>query len=329
MRFIHGEDIERGPAMLEPEPRPGVPATALLLYRKPATVIATTFLHSLNEAEEVEDERFEFAEGGTDVRFVLQGERHHVIVEDAAEPATASTFAAALGHPFIDTTFPAARAIAEGHGAHVRIVVGGGDATKATETDLDALELADFEPGAMLPRLRLLRAAAHAYSKQRFPLAVHWCQCDNLLAGPDFVQMAERGAETELFVKAVPYSSAAETGAVYGAVTNGASNVIGREVELAEAPVPAAWAVDRLLQFVEKARSGVPAAGEALRFQSDEIVLVHDEPETPAFPNGHMRLTVEKLPDGSMTAAPAMPETSMGFLAEMDARGAARGFGRR
>ena len=141
--------------------------------------------------------------------------------------------------------------------------------------------------------------------------------------------MAERGAETELFVKAVPYSSAAETGAVYGAVTNGASNVIGREVELAEAPVPAAWAVDRLLQFVEKARSGVPAAGEALRFQSDEIVLVHDEPETPAFPNGHMRLTVEKLPDGSMTAAPAMPETSMGFLAEMDARGAARGFGRR
>lgn len=302
----------------------GIPVTAMLLYRKPDTAIATTYLHALNEACEPLGERFSFAEDGDDACWVLDGGSARVVVEAPGEAAPQERFERSLQHPFLDAVFPAGKAIVKGHRDHVRITVVGAGVDTA---EIGEPGPRDLEPEAMLPRLRLLRAATQAYTAQRFPLAVHWGQCDNLLAGPDFVQMAERGAETELFVTAVPYSSQAETGAAYGAVTNGAVNVIGREVELAEAPVAPAWAADRLLQFVEKARSGVPNAGEALRFPTDEILLVHEAEATSECPDGHLRLTVEKLPNG-VTIAP-QADAAMGFLAEMDGRGAARAFGRR
>ena len=300
----------------------GVPVSALLLYRAPATAIATTYLHALNEAARDVGEIYAFADGGDDERWIFEGENTRVLIEASEGALTDDAFGRAMDHPFIDAVFPAGRAIVQGHRAYARVTV-----TGRGEADPTLLNEEDFEPAAMLPRLRLLRAAASAYAKQRFPLAVHWCPCENLLAGPDFVQMAERGAETELFVKAVPYSTQAEAGTAYGAVTSGAANVIGHEVELAEAPVPAAWAADRLLQFVEKARSGVPAPGDALRFPTDEIVLVHREEATQDYPAARLRLTVEKLPTGTIATAPE--DASMGFLAEMDNRVAARGFGRR
>ena len=308
----------------------GVPVTALLLYRSAERTVATTFLKALNEAVRNEGEHFAFAPTGDDGCHVFQGSRHHVVIEEVEARLPAADFSTALAHPFIETVFPAARPIVEGHAAHVRIVVAGGHAgNAAAHPDVDSLDLDDFGPDAVLPRLRILRAAANAYAGQRFPLAVHWCQSDHLLAGPDYVQLAEKGAETELFVKAIPYSGSG--GATYGAISNGATSVIGREVELAEAAVPPAWAVDRLLQFVEKARAEVPLAGQALRFPSDEIVLVHDEPESRMFPLGHLRLTVEKLPDGLVAphVHDRQEEASIGFLGEMDARTVQRAFGRR
>ena len=311
--------------------RAGVPAVALLLYRKQTRLIATTLLHAVNEATAELGETFELVEAMDDRRFALAGHTHHIVVEDSAEPLGKDALASALAHPFVDTVFPAARAIALGHGAHTRITVAAGPVpANDAALDMDALELADFEPENVLPRLRLLRAATHAFTRQRFPLAVHWCQSDNLLAGPEFVQMAERGVETELFVKAVPYCESGDDGNLYGAVTSGAANVIGREVELAGAPVQPAWAADRLLQFVEKARTGVPAAGEALRFPTDEIVLVHDEPASPVFPAGHVKLTVEKLPPSATSGDGAAPDgATIGFLNEMEKRAAGRAFGRR
>ena len=299
----------------------GVPVAMRLLFGAAEPAVATTFLHDLNAAT---DESFVFAAGeASDDRFTLQGEAHHVVVERVDAPVDAEAFASALAHPFLPAVFPAAQPIVTGHRAHARIVVSGGEARDGDPAAVDAteIEMADFEPERMLPRLRLLRAAGAAYARQHFPLAVHWCQCDNLLAGPDFVQMAEREAETELFVKPVPFS---EGDGAFGAVTWGASNLIGREVELAEAPMPAAWAADRLLQFVEQARTKPPAAGAALRFPDDEILLVHEVERCETFPGGRLRLTVEKLPGGAAEA----PAPAIGFLADAEAR-AGRAFGRR
>ena len=308
--------------------RAGVPVSAVLLYRSHDAAVATTFLHALNDAVKDLGEVFEFAdEQGAD-SFVFHGRDHTIVVSENEGALPRGILDGALAHPFIDAVFPAGRAIALGHAAHANVTVLGGQADANVEPNPETLDNEDFEPKAMLPRLRLLRAAANALAKQRFPLAVHWVPCDQLMAGPDFVQLAERGAETELFVKAVPYSTQAQDCTAYGAVTNGAASVIGREVELVEAPVEASWAANTLLQFVEKARSGVPAAGQALRFPSDEIVLVHEEPASEMAPAGHLRLTVEKLP-GSSEAVGDHADAGMGFLNDMDKRVAARGFGRR
>ena len=310
------------------QPCAGIPVSATLLYRAHDAVVATTFLHALNDALKEEGETFEFADERMDDGFVFRGGRFTVVVTEAETALPRNALGSALAHPFMDAVFPAGRAIALGHAAHARVTVLGNSPGANIEPDTDEIDESDFEPDAMLPRLRLLRTAANAFAKQRFPLAVHWEPCDHLMAGPDFVQLAERGAETELFVKAVPYSTDPEGGRAYGAVTNGAASVIGREVELAEAPVEASWAAHTLLQFVEQARSAVPAAGQALRFPNDEIILVHDEPASELSPAGHVRLTVEKLP-GSASVANDRAESGMGFLNDMDKRVAARGFGRR
>lgn len=294
------------------EPKgPGPLVEAVLLCRGPEPVETLPFLRDLNDLAQPLGQRFAYevdakpedeAQSGAEVA-VFQSDDYHVIVREVAAPASPFPFQPALADPCLPALFPTAQAVVDGHQEHVILQVNRG-AWDGAAGDLD---LDDFLPPAMLPKLRLLKAAGGAYARNRFPIAVHWLPADNLMAGPNFMQFVVEEGETELFVHALPFSSgqAADGTPLVGAVTVGATQVIGREVEVDEAPVPMAWAVQQALAFVTYATDGMPADGETLRSGNAIMTARHVQP-SERFPFGHLRLSVEKPPERTVVDAPPL-----------------------
>ena len=319
--------------------RAGPPVDATLLFARPETVELPGFVKNLNDFARPLGERFEHVEDlgiETDGEVaVFQGDRHHVIVREVEAALPLETFEAAMANPLMAVLFPTAGIVARQHTEHVSVTVGGG-----RWDELPAEIVAeDLLPDAMLTKMRLARAAAGAYARNRYPIAVHWKQSDSFMAGPNFTQHLEKDAEedeTSLFVKAVPFSSSAPDAPIQtvGAITVGATNVIGCEVEVAEAPVTIAWAVEQALRFVSHSRDALPPAGTTVRSE-DALLMVHPCEPSPGFPLGHIRLTVEKMPQGAVqvvesptVAAPSM-EPALTDIVEEQPRRVRVGFGRR
>ena len=304
MRMEPGADAAMGDTTGESGPGPLV--EAVLLCRGPETVETLPFLKDLNELAQPLGQRFAFEpdarpEGEGEVA-VFQSEDFHVTVREVAAPASAFTFSSALSDPCLPVTFPTAQAVVDGHVEHVVVRVNRG-AWDAADTDLD---LDDFQPDAMLPKLRLLKMACGAYARSRFPIALYWSAADNLMAGPNFMQFVVEGGETELFVRAVPFSSGMDDGVpTVGVVTLGATQVIGREVELDEAPVPMAWAVQQVLAFVTHSGDALPPDGATLRSEN-ALLIAHHEAPSERFPFGRVRLSVEKPPARAVVDAPPL-----------------------
>ena len=313
---------------------PGPAVEAVLLCRGPEAVETLPFVKDLNELAQPLGQRFAHEDRAEPVGqgeiAIFQSDDFHVVVTELAEPRPGRTFASALADPCLPVLFPTAQAVVDDHAEHVVLRVNRG----RWDGEAGDLELDDFLPPAMLPKLRLLKGACGAYARNRFPIAVHWLPSDNLMAGPNFMQFVVEGGETELFVKALPFASGRSIEGVVavGAVTTGATQVIGREVELDEAPVDAAWAVQQALAFVDHAGNGLPADGVTLRSGNALLTAHHEEP-SERFPFGHVRLSVDKPPARAVIAAPPleppMPEPTPAPVLEDVPRRTRAAFGRR
>ena len=255
----------------------------------------------LSEPEAFVDER-----GARNI--VAQGRTMFLHAREVPEIVSHDLLRGALANPLLGVFFPTAEAVADGHSAHVVLTVGPGE----YGDDDEPAEPAALGPDTMLPLLRVLKKFCGGYVQNKFPLAALWTQSGVFRGGADFAQFALQHAdgpnsEVELFVDVIPYEVVDGEGrSWFGAVTNGATAVIGREVEVAPAQVALDWVLDRVLQYVASVMDAPNVKREAFRMAQDEALIVSDAPADDRFPLGRTVLTVEQAPASAMPA-PATP----------------------
>ena len=272
-----------------------------LLYQDFATVSPGGVLRHLNSGLEAEKISFDPVEISPDDTFALfAGHGFHVMISQTRSPLDFEGFGPALTSPYTQMIFPGADEAVHRHRSRVFITVGSG--MPKPDKPKRELTAASSEPGESLGdferKLMICRLLTNTMVLHNKPLAIHWCQSDQLMKPDTYEHFAHQAFPTPLFVHPSLFSSReiVETKHVIGLRTYGAAHLIGREIIFNEAPVPFGWLYERTCNFVDMARQSgsVIPHGESFGASNAEIIRVRHRPKSEKDPNGAIELTLER-----------------------------------
>ncbi|WP_421858326.1 hypothetical protein [Oricola sp.] len=198
----------------------------------------------------------------------------------------------ALDWPLLHRTFPEVEDRLAKHMAQVHITV---------ETEYDAIAGAGrIGLGAThYARAQLAGAVVTAICRLATPLAIHWKSCEMLFHPESFVAALDTDP-VSAFVRATPFSSNREIDEVrlIGASTRGASEFLGTEAVLEEAPLPLDWVMATLSGFVShcRDRGAYPPHLEKYLTETGDQIVVRHLAATPEIVEPHVSLEVCKAP---------------------------------
>lgn len=283
-----------------PATRPSKIESALL-YQDFATVAPVGILKHLNSGLEAAKIAFDPVEISPDDTFALfAGNGFHVMISQTRSPLDIEGFGTTLTSPYTQMTFPGADEAVHRHRSRIFITVGSGlPKPDRPKRDQDSPppepgeSQGDFERKLMICRLLTNTMVLH-----NKPIAIHWCQSDQLMKPEMYEHFANEAFPTPLFVHPAMFSSREVINGteVIGLRTYGAAHLIGREIVFNEAPVPFEWLYTRACNFVDMARQSgsVIPHGESFGASDEEIIRVRHRPKSEKDPNGAIELTLER-----------------------------------
>lgn len=229
-------------------------------------------------------------------------------IEAVNDVRPAAAYFEALDWPLLHLSFPDAETVVRNHTAHVHISV---------EIEFDPMANAlGLKPQNTTYARSLLNArVAEAVSRLAMPGAIHW-KSSAMLHMPERFSRDLEADPASLFVRITPFSSNRQVGGVrlIGASTRGAAPILGREIVLEEAPLPAEWAQSMMKAFISQCHADGEILSHLTTFcpSPGDILVVRHMKSTPEIAMEHISLEVRKAEehdyDASFSAYQRAPE---------------------
>jgi|GEM_PF-2995050 len=272
-----------------------------LLYQDFATVAPQGLLRHLNASLADTGLSFEPVESSPDDSYsIFTGDGLHVMLSQTRSPLPLDGFASALASPYTHVVFPNAEEIVALHACRMYVTVGSGLPMPDLPNIRELMEMpeADQSQAEFESKLTVCRLLTDALINHNRPMAVHWCQSNQILKPDQFARLAKAPFPVPLFVHPSLFSSQAVVNGtrVVGLRTYGAAHLIGREIVFHEAPVPFAWMYERACNFIEMARASgtIIPHGDSFGASPAEVIRVRHGAPSERDPDGVIELTLER-----------------------------------
>lgn len=239
-------------------------------------------------------------------------------INQTQAPLKPGPFADCLESPFTKVICPQAAAFVGAHRANIFASL----ETLAPFEDLPE-HLKDFvyshiprpnlAPDGFLVKLSLMRQITALLIAHNRPLALHWCQSNQMMT-PDYFEALPRHLPAMLYIHPRLYKDSSNTARPsIGFVTYGAAHLIGWELDFEATPVPFAWSYERAVHLVEVVRERHSMFETGFRFSPSPGVIIRltRQPSPEAHMADCVVLTLEQAPEfGIGKPARATPATS-------------------
>ncbi|MES0880034.1 hypothetical protein [Roseibium sp. SCP14] len=181
---------------------------------------------------------------------------HRILVSQNESPLEMDGFQSALSTPYTKIVFPDAPDSVRRHKANTFVTIGKGVLGGVPEEYFEKLGM---QPEAFTTQDEAQRAIEFCHQLTRLIIqhhsasAIHWCLSDNLVPQSFFEAVSSSGDLTLLNIRPFLTSSAGQMGEgqPLGMMATGSQWLIGKMVEVEEAPVPFPWMMEMVLGFIK------------------------------------------------------------------------------
>lgn len=222
----------------------------------------------------------------------LQASGCNIRIEAGTTTRPPAAYFEALDWPMLHLSFPEAETVVRGHRAHVHV-------TAEAEYDAVANTLGVRALNTSYARNLVAGRVMAALCRVAQPTGIHWRGCEMTYMPGHFVRELETNP-LSLFVRVTPFSSNRylHDMRMVGASTRGAFELLGREVVLEEAPVPAQWTMRTLHEFVSRshASGGYPPHLATFSTSRGDAMIVRHLVGTPDIEEEHISLELRASP---------------------------------
>lgn len=180
---------------------------------------------------------------------------NRILVSQNEQPLEMDGFRSALSTPYTGILLPDAHDIVSRHRANTFVTIGKGMLGNLPDTYYETLGMQPEgfkSPDEIQRATEFCRALTELIIKQHPATALHWGMSDNLVPQSFFENACAGNDLTLLNVRPFITSSSGRLGEglPIGMYVNGSQWLIGKMIEVEEAPVPLSWMMEMVLAFI-------------------------------------------------------------------------------